>query len=624
MNNNPNHNNRSQESSVPRRGPGSGGPMMGGMGAGGQKPKNFKKALLNLYGFMGGYKLAFLIAILLGMAGTAFVVLFPNILSRITTEIIKGITIPGASINLQRIGEIGILLITLYVASALLNYLQSFILVTITQKISYRIREQISQKINKLPLRYYDKHSQGDILSRVTNDVDTISQSLSQSFSQMINAMTSVVGFLIIMFTVEWRLALVAISTLPLSTLFIALTVKKSQKYFSQQQKQLGKLNGIIEESYGAHAVVKAFNVEKRFIQTFNTTNSELQISAHKSQFVSGIMMPVMGFIGNLGYVAICVVGGLIARGPLDIANIQQFLQYVRQFNQPVSQIAQASNLLQSTAAASERVFEFLNEEDEVETGDRLVDLAKVVGEIEFDHVRFGYSEEKTVIKDFSIQIKPGQKVAIVGPTGAGKTTIVNLLMRFYDVQSGTIKVDGVDLKEYKRSEVRKLFGMVLQDTWLFQGSMCQNIAYSSLGQDTPVDMEHIKTITKEAHIDHFIMSQPKGYETCLNENADNISNGQKQLLTIARAMYENSPMLILDEATSSVDTRSEILIQRAMANLLKNRTSFIIAHRLSTIRDADLILVMKEGEIVEMGNHEQLMQQAGFYKTLYNSQFEE
>ena len=334
--------------------------------------------------------------------------------------------------------------------------------------------------------------------------------------------------------------------------------------------------------------------------------------------------MPVMGFIGNLGYVAICVVGGIIDRGPLDIANIQQFLQYVRQFNQPVSQIAQASNLLQSTAAASERVFEFLQENEELETGERKVDLSQVVGAISFKNVRFGYQEGQTVIKDLSVEIKPGQKVAIVGPTGAGKTTIVNLLMRFYDVQSGSIEVDGIDLKQYQRSEVRKLFGMVLQDTWLFQGSMRQNIAYSSLGQQQEVDMERIKQITKEAHIDHFIMSQPQGYETCLNENADNISNGQKQLLTIARAMYENSPMLILDEATSSVDTRSEILIQRAMAHLMKDRTSFIIAHRLSTIRDADLILVMKEGEIVEMGNHEQLMQQAGFYQELYNSQFEE
>ena len=618
MNHDRNQTNSTTERPVAR------GPQFGPQFGSGQKPKNLKKALRNLYGFMGGYKAIFLVAILLGVGGTTFMVLFPNILAKITTEIIKGTTIPGASIDLQRIGEIGMLLSTLYVISATLNYLQTYILTTITQRISYRIRDQISQKINRLPLRYYDSHSQGDILSRVTNDVDTISQSLSQSFSQMINSLTSVIGFLIVMFTVEWRLALVAISTLPLSTLFIAMTVKKSQKYFKQHQKQLGQLNGIIEESYGAHTVVKAFSAEQRFINNFEKTNQELQKSAHKSQFVSGIMMPVMGFIGNLGYVAICVVGGIIARGPLDIANIQQFLQYVRQFNQPVSQIAQASNLLQSTAAASERVFEFLQEKEELETGERKVDLSQVVGAISFKNVRFGYQEGQTVIKDLSVEIKPGQKVAIVGPTGAGKTTIVNLLMRFYDVQSGSIEVDGIDLKQYQRSEVRKLFGMVLQDTWLFQGSMRQNIAYSSLGQQQEVDMERIKQITKEAHIDHFIMSQPQGYETCLNENADNISNGQKQLLTIARAMYENSPMLILDEATSSVDTRSEILIQRAMAHLMKDRTSFIIAHRLSTIRDADLILVMKEGEIVEMGNHEQLMQQAGFYQELYNSQFEE
>ena len=614
---------RNQTNSTTER-PAARGPQFGPQFGSGQKPKNLKKALKNLYGFMGGFKIIFLVAILLGVGGTTFMVLFPNILAKITTEIIKGTTIPGASIDLQRIGEIGMLLITLYVISATLNYLQTYILTTITQRISYRIRDQISQKINRLPLRYYDSHSQGDILSRVTNDVDTISQSLSQSFSQMINSLTSVIGFLIVMFTVEWRLALVAISTLPLSTLFIAMTVKKSQKYFKQHQTQLCQLNGIIEESYGAHTVVKAFVAEQRFINNFEKTNQELQKSAHKSQFVSGIMMPVMGFIGNLGYVAICVVGGIIARGPLDIANIQQFLQYVRQFNQPVSQIAQASNLLQSTAAASERVFEFLQEKEEMETGERKVDLSQVIGAISFKNVRFGYQEGQTVIKDLSVEIKPGQKVAIVGPTGAGKTTIVNLLMRFYDVQSGSIEVDGIDLKQYQRSEVRKLFGMVLQDTWLFQGSMRQNIAYSSLGQQQEVDMERIKQITKEAHIDHFIMSQPQGYETCLNENADNISNGQKQLLTIARAMYENSPMLILDEATSSVDTRSEILIQRAMAHLMKDRTSFIIAHRLSTIRDADLILVMKEGEIVEMGNHEQLMQQAGFYQELYNSQFEE
>lgn len=619
MNNN--NNNKKQETSRPvMHGPGV-GPNMGS----GQKPKNFKKAIKNLYGFMHGYKLLFLLAILLGVLGTSFVIMFPNILARITTEIIKGTMLPGSTaIDLQKIGRIGQTLIFLYVISASLNYSQSFILTTITQRISYRVREQISSKINNLPLKYYDEHAQGDILSRVTNDVDTISQTLSQSFSQLINAITSVIGFLIIMFTVEWRLALVAILTLPLSTVFIALTVKKSQKYFSRQQKELGQLNAIIEESYGAHLIVKAFNVEEEFLDKFHNTNTKLQKSAHKSQFVSGIMMPIMGFIGNLGYVAISVVGGLIARGPLDIANIQQFLQYVRQFNQPVSQIAQASNLLQATAAASERVFEFLHAEDEVELGDSVVELEKVVGEVTFENIFFGYNENNQVIKDFSISIKPGQKVAIVGPTGAGKTTIVNLLMRFYDVQSGSIKVDGVNLNTYKRSEVRKLFGMVLQDTWLFQGSIKDNIAYSSLGRDEEIDIQKIKEITKEAHIDHFIMSQQQGYETKLNENADNISNGQKQLLTIARAMYEDSPMLILDEATSSVDTRSEVLIQRAMENLLKDRTSFIIAHRLSTIRDSDLIIVMNDGKIIESGTHDELMTQAGFYCDLYNSQFEE
>ncbi len=616
-----NQNNNARSQTPPTRGPGAGGPMM--MGAV-QKPKNLKKALKDLFKFMKGYKIAFFIAILFGMAGTTFTVLFPNILSKITTEIILGTAFPGASINLIKIANIGILLACLYFISALFNYTQTYILTTITQKISYNLREEISAKINRLPLRYYDSNAQGDILSRVTNDVDTISQSLSQSFSQMINALTSVLGFLIVMFTVEWRLALVSIATLPLSTIFIMMTVKKSQKYFSRQQKELGKLNGIIEETYGSHTVVKAFGAEQEFINNFNETNDNLQKSAHKSQFVSGIMMPVMGFIGNLGYVAVCVVGGIIAKSPLDIANIQQFIQYVRQFNQPVSQIAQASNLLQSTAAASERVFEFLNQADEVETGNRMVDLNKVVGAISFEHVRFGYDPEKIVIKDFSVQIKPGQKIAIVGPTGAGKTTIVNLLMRFYDVQDGTIRVDGIDLKEYKRSEVRKLFGMVLQDTWLFQGSIRKNIAYASLGQNEKIDMDKMKKITQETHIDHFIMSQQNGYDTCLTENADNISNGQKQLLTIARAMYENSPMLILDEATSSVDTRSEVLIQRAMKNLMEGRTSFIIAHRLSTIRDADVILVMKEGAIVEVGNHDQLMAQGGFYQDLYNSQFED
>ena len=523
--------------------------------------------------------------------------------------------------NWEFLGQTALWLIGLYLLSALFGYIQGWILAGVTQDVALRFRRDISEKINRLPLKYFDTRSFGDVLSRVTNDVDTVAQSLSQSLSQMITSITTIIGILIMMLTISWQMTGIAVVTVPLSFVFIALIVKRSQKYFKKQQDSLGALNGHVEEIYAGHNVVKVFAGEKRAIRKFNIFNKELQDSAWKSQFLSGLMFPIMNFIGNLGYVAVAVMGGWLAiNGRIAIGDIRAFIQYVQQFNQPIIQVANIANVIQSTAAAAERVFEFLGENEETPDPKNAIVLENPRGDVEFSHVKFGYDKDKEVIHDFSAKVKAGQTVAIVGPTGAGKTTMVNLLMRFYDPWSGSIKIDGGDTMTMKRADVRKNFAMVLQDTWLFNGTIRENLAYGDLDATD----EQIEKAAKAAHVDHFIRSLSHGYDTILDEDAENISGGEKQLLTIARAMLADAPMLILDEATSNVDTRTEILIQRAMGELMKGRTSFVIAHRLSTIRDADLILVMNEGDIVEHGTHKSLLNQNGFYAKLYNSQFAE
>ncbi len=525
---------------------------------------------------------------------------------------------PG--IDYTKVNNIMILLICMYLASAFFSYIQGFVMAGVAQKVSYSLRRDISKKINKMPLRYFDNQTHGEVLSRVTNDIDTVSTTLNQSLAQMIMSIVTIIGVLFIMFTISWELTLVALFILPLSFIFIMMIVKKSQKHFKDQQEYLGHSGGHVEEAFGGHIIVKTYNREKKSIETFEGYNKVLYESSWKSQFLSGMMMPIMQFIGNLGFVAICVLGGyLVVKGRITVGNIQSFTQYVRQFTQPIAQVAQVANVLQSTAAAAERVFEFLEEEEETAESKKLLPSADVNGNVAFKNVHFGYNPEKIIINDFSASIASGQKVAIVGPTGAGKTTMVKLLMRFYDVNSGEILVDGHNIKDYSRNELRGKFGMVLQDTWLFNGSIMENIRYGRLDATD----EEVLAAAKAAHVDHFVRTLPDGYHMELNEEASNVSQGQKQLLTIARAILANPSILILDEATSSVDTRTEIRIQKAMANLMKNRTSFIIAHRLSTIRDADLILVMKDGDIVEQGRHEELLEKGGFYASLYNSQFE-
>ena len=505
--------------------------------------------------------------------------------------------------------------------SAIFRYIQTWIMTQVTQTVTFRMRQQLSEKINRLPLSYFDKQTYGEVLSRITNDVDTISQTLNQSLSQIITSTVTVLGILVMMFSISWQMSLVALLVLPLAGGVITLIAKSSQKQFLRQQTQLGELNGHIEEMYGGHQVMRVFNGQKKSIAKFSKINNRLQESAWKAQFFSGLIHPIINFISNIGYVAMTILGGWLAiNGRLKIGDIQAFIQYVDQFNQPLVQVANIANILQSTAAAAERVFEFLDEPEEAVESNNLVKLSNVKGEVEFDNVVFGYKPDQTIIKSLSAHIKPGQRVAIVGPTGAGKTTLVNLLMRFYEINSGSIKIDGVDIRKMKRSDVRQMFGMVLQDTWLFNGTIRQNLMY---GNPKAAEEEMIKT-AKEAHVDHFVRSLPGGYDMVLGEEAANISQGEKQLLTIARAMLEKAPMLILDEATSSVDTRTEVLIQKAMEKLMQGKTSFVIAHRLSTIRDADLILVVKDGNIIEQGNHETLLKQNGFYAELYNSQFAE
>ena len=605
-------------------------PMGGGHGhghgmGGGEKAKDFKGTMKNLFEYLKPYRLSMLVVIIFAIGSATFSIVGPKVLGKATTKIFEGLMnkVSGNSLGMDfnYIGKILLILLGLYVISAIFSYIQGFIMSGISQKVSYNLRKAISEKINRMPLKYFDSKTHGEVLSRVTNDIDTLSQNLNQSLSQVISSTTTIIGVLIMMLSISVQMTLVSLIMLPISMILIMLVVKKSQKYFKQQQEYLGHVNGQVEEVYGGHNIVKAFNKENDVIEEFNKLNEELYNSAWKSQFLSGMMMPIMSFIGNLGYVLISIMGGYLAiKKTIEVGDILSFTQYVRNFTQPLSQTAQIANVMQSMAAAAERTFEFLNEDEEVQFAENPVNPDEIKGEVSFENVHFGYTEDKTIINDFSVEIKQGQKVAIVGPTGAGKTTIVKLLMRFYDINSGTIKIDGRDINDFNRGDLRSIFGMVLQDTWLFNGSIIDNLRYSKLDAS---DEEVIKA-AKLAHVDNFVKTLPDGYNMELNEEASNISQGQKQLLTIARAILADPKILILDEATSSVDTRTEVLIQKAMENLMEGRTSFIIAHRLSTIRDADVILVMKDGDIVEQGNHEELLEADGFYASLYNSQFEE
>lgn len=603
-------------------GPMGGGPM-GGMG-GGVKAKDFKGSAKKLLSYMNKYKVAVIVVLILAMLSTVFTIVGPKILSGVTTELFDGlmnsIAGTGEGINFGYIHKLIWILAGFYVVSAGFSYLQGFVMSGVSMKITYRLRKDISFKINKLPLRYFDNKSYGEVLSHITNDVDAISQSLNQSLTQIITSVTSIIGVLIMMLTISWQMTLIAICVLPVSLGLIMGVVKKSQVYFKKQQEYLGHVNGHIEEMYGSHTIVKAFNGEERSVKDFDVNNKELYSSGWKSQFLSGMMMPIMNFVGNIGYVVVCIVGGYFAtQKVITVGDIQAFIQYMRQFTQPIAQVANISNVLQQTMAAAERVFEFLEEEEEEADSETPVSTDDIQGSVLFAHVHFGYNPEKIIINDFSAVVEPGQKIAIVGPTGAGKTTMVKLLMRFYDVNEGAILVDGLDLKQFARNDLRSLFGMVLQDTWLYNASIMDNIRYGQL--DATED--EVVAAAKTAQVHHFVKTLPDGYNMILNEEASNVSQGQKQLLTIARAVLSNPKILILDEATSSVDTRTEVLIQKAMDNLMRGRTSFIIAHRLSTIRDADMILVMNNGDIVEQGSHDDLMATGGFYSKLYNSQFE-
>lgn len=648
-----------------------GGPM-GGMGAG-EKAKNFRGTMKKLVCYLAAFRWRLLAVAVLAVGSTIFAIVSPKILGEATNQIVKdyvsikaydtitkklpadtklpsGTTggdilnrlpnkseiegkIPAGQLDtihaldmtkkpafhFDAIGQIVLWLIGLYLLSAALRYLESWIMTNVTQKVTFQMRRDISLKINRLPLSYFDKQTYGEVLSRVTNDVDTISQTLNQSLSQIVSAVVMIAGIVAMMLSISWQMTVVALLVLPVSMGFVLLIAKKSQVQFTRQQTELGELNGHIEEMYAGHQVMRVFNGQARSLAKFTAINNQLHVSAWKSQFLSGLMWPIMNFVGNLGYVGVAVLGGWLAiNGRLQVGDIQAFIQYMRQFNQPIEQTANIANVLQSTAAAAERVFEFIDEPEETREGRDLVKLEKVKGGVEFDNVTFGYNPDEPVIKGLSARVKPGQRVAIVGPTGAGKTTLVNLLMRFYEINSGAIRIDGVDIRQMKRSDVRQMFGMVLQDTWLFSGTIRDNLRY---GRPDASDDELIVT-AKEAHVDHFVRSLPGGYDMVLDEEATNISQGEKQLLTIARAMLAKTPMLILDEATSSVDTRTEVLIQQAMDRLMKGKTSFVIAHRLSTIRDANLILVVKDGNIIEQGTHQALLNQHGFYAELYNSQF--
>ena len=651
-----------------------GGPMGGGMGAG-EKAKDFKGTVKKLAKYLAEFRWHMLMVAIFAVGSTTFAIVSPKILGGATNQIVEdyvsmkayetitsklpnGASLPAGTtgadvlkrlpnqseiesqipsnqldtikkLDLSRrpefhfdaVWRVVSLLIGLYILSAIFRYIQTWLMTQVTQTVTFRMRRQLSDKINRLPLSYFDKQTYGEVLSRVTNDVDTISQTLNQSLSQIVSSTVMVLGILVMMFSISWQMSLVALLVLPLAGGVVTLIAKSSQKQFLRQQTQLGELNGHIEEMYGGHQVMRVFNGQKKSLTKFSRINNQLQESAWKAQFLSGLIYPIMNFIGNIGSVMMALLGAwLTINGRLKISDIQAFIQYIDQFNQPLVQVANIANVLQSTAAAAERVFEFLDEPEEQAEGKDLVKLTHVKGEVEFDNVVFGYKPDQTIIKGLSAHIKPGQRVAIVGPTGAGKTTLVNLLMRFYEINSGAIKIDGVNIADMKRSDVRQLFGMVLQDTWLFNGTIRQNLLY---GNPAASEEEMVAT-AKEAHVDHFVRSLPGGYDMMLGEEATNISQGEKQLLTIARAMLARTPMLILDEATSSVDTRTEVLIQKAMDKLMQGKTSFVIAHRLSTIRDADLILVVRDGNIIEQGKHDELLQQNGFYAELYNSQFAE
>lgn len=591
-----------------------------------EKPKDFKGTMKKLLNYISKYKIALFVVALFTVGSTVFNIVGPKVLGKATTEIFNGLISKlqgGEGIDFEKIGRIVLILMSIYLLSMLMGYVQGWLMSGVVQKIAFQLRKEISEKINRLPMNYYDKHSFGDVLSRITNDVDTLTMGLNQSMTQLISSVATLIGVLVMMLSISPLMTGIALLLLPISAIGIMIIVKNSQKYFIEQQNLLGSVNGQIEENFGGHNVVKLFTREEMVLEEFNETNEKLYHSAWKAQFISGLAQPVMIFVGNLGYVGVVILGGYLSiKGTIEVGDIQSFIQYVRQFTQPIQQVAQVSNMLQATMAAAERVFTFLGEEEEVLKAEHHTDkdINSVKGNVEFKNVSFGYYPDKIILKDFSAKVKDGQKIAIVGPTGAGKTTLVKLLMRFYDLNGGDILLDGVSVKEYDKDEVRGCFGMVLQDTWLFKGSIMENIRYGRLDATD----EEVIEAAKAAHAHRFIQTLPGGYDMELNEEASNVSQGQKQLLTIARAILANKKLLILDEATSSVDTRTEVRIQKAMDNLMKGRTSFIIAHRLSTIRDADIILVMKEGDIIEQGNHEELMAKNGFYADLYNSQFDQ
>ena len=589
----------------------------------GEKAKDFKGSMAKLFKYMERYKFRFTLMFVFAVAGTVFTIVGPKILGKATTELFNGLIakVNGTgSINFAKIGTILLWVMGLYLISSLFSLIQGFVMTGISNDVTYSLRKDISKKINRLPLNYFESRTNGEILSRITNDVDTLQMSLNQSMTQLITSVTTLIGVFVMMLSINGWMTLAAVLILPISMFIIQNVMKHSQKYFREQQEYLGNVNGQIEENFSGHNVVKVFNKENDVVEEFEKDNRKLYESAWKSQFFSGMMMPIMQFVGNLGYVMVALLGGVfVIKGSIEVGDIQSFFQYIRNFTQPIQQIAQVTNLLQSSAAASERVFEFLEEPEEEQSSQAVSDVSTLSGNVQFEHVEFGYNPDKIIVHDFSADVKDGQKIAIVGPTGAGKTTMVKLLMRFYDVNSGSIKVDGHDIREFDRSKLREMFGMVLQDTWLFSGTIMENIRYGRLDATD----EEVIAAAKAAHIHHFIMQQPGGYQMVLDEETSNISQGQKQLLTIARAILADNKILILDEATSSVDTRTEVRIQKAMDNLMRGRTSFVIAHRLSTIRDAYLILVMKDGDIIEQGNHEELLAKKGFYCDLYNSQFD-
>ena len=600
-----------------------GGPMRGRTST--EKPKDFKKTTKKLIdSYLSKYKIALIVVIIFAIGSTIFTIVGPKILGNATTEVFNGLVSKisgGSGIDFGKIAQIALTLLGLYLLSAVFSFIQGFTMTGVAQKITYKLRNDIAAKINKLPMNYFDKRTNGEVLSIITNDIDTLSMNLNQSITQIITAICTIIGILIMMFSISWQMTLISLIILPIAALLVKLVVGKSQKYFNKQQEYLGHVNGQVEEIYGGLTVVKAFNAENKVTNNFDKANDELYHSAWRAQFLSGLMHPITNFIANIGYVGVAVAGGYLAiNGTITVGNIQSFIQYNKQFTQPINQIAQISNLLQAMVAAAERVFEFLEEPEEIDTAKGEIDTSKLKGNVEFKHVKFGYNPDKIIIKDFSAKVKEGQKIAIVGPTGAGKTTMVKLLMRFYDVTDGEILVDGHNIKDFERGELRKMFGMVLQDTWLFGGTVKDNIKYS---KEAATDDEVIEA-AKAAHVHHYIKTLPKGYNSVINEESSNISAGQKQLLTIARVILADPKILILDEATSSIDTRTEIQIQAAMDNLMKGRTSFVIAHRLSTIKNSDLILVMNQGDIVEQGTHEELLAKGGFYADLYNSQFDE